>query len=553
MTATEMIARCMGLKKNWVTRNSKFTDWYNILKLEDVLEQEGMESVAANDPRTGFNLARHLIVNSIIAHKVEQEDMLPEEVAATSYMEGYVTKRWKEHEDRYGSAGKQGWLWHLVSWLLATGWYSVFSIVEDDKIWSEVWSPAEVFPDFAEEGMIEVAHIYSLSPAAANRKAKRMGWPLRSKIVGNIILYDHWDFDDNGNVANSIVLGTEFAKAPTVDIYLSKVGRLPVFTAPAGGLPDMGSLEVAKWQEHYGESIVATNESLSKNYNKMLSYLQQLMRDTSNPRYLELSSGESQILKAEDIFKRGAIFRGAPGESAGPMQTPAIPIELRQVIMDYQNMLQRGMFPWAVFGNIQQTMSYLAMASVASSSMQILSPYVNAIKGLLTNINNYWKDMILLNGLHPHKFKKPDNLPEEFTFDVQADIEIPGYLVQRATVARMLDPTFRLSTTTVMDRLFPEVKDPLKEQARVRKDDALSHPKAVLADSIIAFREQARLMRESQDNDSADIYEKLAASLEAELEGTQQAPEQPTREPIPEEIAREVLPTREFAAPEGEA
>jgi len=141
-------------------------------------------------------------------------------------------------------------------------------------------------------------------------------------------------------------------------------------------------------------------------------------------------------------------------------------------------------------------------------------------------------------------------------FDVQADIEIPGYLVQRATVARMLDPTFRLSTDTVMDRLFPEVRDSLREQAKVRKDDAMSHPKAVLVDMVIAYREQARILREKGLIDIAELYEKVAASVEAELSPQQQAAQQvrATRGAAPTErpeqaIMREVYPTREATAP----
>jgi hypothetical protein len=532
-----ILARCRTLKGEWSTRNAKFRKWYDVLRLKDELAQDGMESVVSNDPRTGYNLARHLLVNAIVAHKINQVGLEAEQITATSYLEEYITRQWQEHEYRYRASGKQGWIWNLVSWMMATGWVSVFSVVEGNRIWSEVWNPADVFPGYGEDGLVEAVHIYPVSAAAANYKARKMGASVQ--IRGSSTIYDYHWFDADGDVANCTILGTQYLKPPTKDVQLSKVHRLPVLCRAVGGLPDTGSIDT-NWQEHYGEALVATNEEMIKNYNKMLTYTQQLMRDTANPRWLELSNSENGILQAENLFKRGAIFRGAPGETVTPLPTPPIPVELRQLMLDYQNMIQRGAFPWSVFGNIQQQMSYLAMASVASASMQVLSPYVGALEGLLTDMDNYWVNVIRENKLAPDKYKPPAGMPVDSKFDVQVDIDIPGYLIQRATVARMLNPSFKLSTTTVMDKLFPEVSNPLQEQAGARKDDALNHPKAVMADSIIAYREQARVLREAGDADAAQVYEKLAASLEIELGG--QPPAQIPGQQVP---AREVAPTRE--------
>lgn len=550
LTPSEFTKKCTDLQAKWSTRNKKFLEWYDQLKLVNKLAQENMESVVSNDDRTSFNLARHLLNSSIIAHRINNEGMTVEQITATAYLEQYIERRWFDQETRYRQQGKQGFLWTLTSWLLTTGWYSVFSMVEDERIYSEVWNPGEVFPQFSDDGLISVPHIYSLTPAQANRKVKLMDWKVKEPFKSNVTLYDLWEFDDAGQIVNGIVLGKEFVKPITVDARLNnlKNPRLPVFTAPAGGLPDMGTLDEGAWQEHFGEAIVATNEQLSKNYNKMLTYTQQLVRDSANPRWLELSQSESGILDKTDIFKRGAIFKGQPGDSVQALQSPPIPIELRQAVMDYQNMMQRGSFPWAMFGNAQQQLSYLAMANVASSSMQTISPYAEALKGLLTDIDNYQADMLVSGGMKPHGYKMEGKLPETFEFSVQLDIEIPGYLVQRATISRMLDPNFRLSTTTVMDRMFPEIKNGMKEMAKARKDSALSHPKVILADTIIAIQEQAVAMREAGDAEAASIYDKLAQSLTSEMSG--QPATAPTGNPISTKM-NEVAPP-ELTSPEAQ-
>lgn len=558
MNAKDLISKCGKLKGNWRTRERKIKDWYKVLRLEDELKQEGMESVTSNDPRTGYNLGKHLMTSSIVADKINQEDLNPLEVESTSYLEGYVAKRWADEEKRYRRMGRQSFKGELIGLMLATGWYCVFSIVEEGRIWSEVYNPLEVFPEFgsADIGLVENAHIYTMKAAIANRKAKIMGWSIKRPFTHNTTLYDYWGFDDDGDVVNGIVLGQEFVKPLVKDPILSELGVLPLFISPVGGLPDRGTID-PKWQEHFGESLVATNEELTKNYNKMITFAQQLMRDTANPRWFEQSSGDTPILREEDLFKRGAIFRGAPNESVGPLAVPPIPVELRTMLFDYQNMLQRGLFPWAIFGNIQMQMSYLAMANIASAALQVLTPYMDAFRGLRSDINDYWIKLLTTTKYKPHKFIVPANMPEEVKFDVQADIDIPGYLVQRATVARMLDPTFRLSTETVMDKMFPEVRNPLKEQAKVRKDDAMMMPEAVMADAIIAFKEQARLLRAKvpPETDAAELYEKVAASLEARLSPEQAAVEQARTArqgaaPAEEAIMREVFPTREATAPQ---
>jgi len=532
MTPDQQKAKCVALRSKWSVRNKKFVEWYDMLKLTDVLKQENMESVATNDPRTGFNLGRHLLVSSIVSHRIDQDGLTAEEVMGTSYLERYVERRWLEQENRYRQAGKQGWLWTISSWLLTTGWYAVFAMVEQEKIYAEIWSPAETFPDYDNDGMSAVAHIYSVSPAMLAKKAKELGWTVEPARTITII-YDLWEFDEDGNVVNSIVVGSKYAKPPTVDSNLSELKKLPVLMAPAGGLPDTGSLDTSNWQAHYGEAIIATNEELVKNYNKMLSYIQQIARDSANPKWMHIGSSENAI-KLEDLFKRGAVFEGSPGDSLTPIGSPPIPIELRQAVMDYQNMVQRGSFPWTMFGNVQQQISYLAMANIAASSMQAISPYANSLRGLLNDVDDLWKGLLELTGFKPHNYKKPAILPLEYSFNVGLEIEIPGYLVQRATIARQLDPQFRLSTSTVMDKLFPEIKNSLVEQGKARKDLAMSNPKVLLAESIIAYKEQARLLKSSDnpdDSEIAGVYDKLVSSLEQELSATIQQPSQATGQP----------------------
>ncbi|KKN75150.1 hypothetical protein LCGC14_0383090 [marine sediment metagenome] len=542
-----IIDRCVTLKSNWSTRTKKFKDWYNILLLNNELEQEGMESVVTNDPRTGFNLARHLLTTMVISDRIPIDTLPPEFVPATSYLEDYVSRRWKDQEKRYRMIGRQSWLFDFVSWLLATGWYSIFSMVTDKEIWSEVWSPANSFPGFGPDGLVEHAHIYTLSPVASAKKLKVMGWTYPRPITGDITMYDYWAFDADANVTNSVVMESLFVKEPVVDKALTKLGTLPIFTSPAGGLPDMGSIKTGKvWQEHYGEAFVGTDEDLLLNYNKMRSFMQQAARTAAQPHWLELSSGDTPIATEELMDRWGSILHGGQGDSVTPLQSNPIPVELTNILFHYQNELQRGMFPAAVFGNVQQQISYLALANIATASMQTLTPYRDSTAGMRTDLNNYWIDMILMNRFRPHGFKLPENMPERLDrrFEVDADVEIPGLLVQKANIARIMNPKFRLPVTWITDRMFPEIKNALKSIADTRAEDAMMDPDAIKVSAIIGYREQARLFREANDIPTAELYEKLAKKKEAELELAQQPQVQPPggngASPIEQELSREL-------------
>jgi hypothetical protein len=540
MIPNDVVIRCTELKDLWSTRKMKFDDWYDIILLEDELEQEGVESVVSNDPRTSFNLAKHLLTSMTIADKIPTEGLPPEFITGTSYFEKFTQRQWKNQERRYRHMGRKTWQGEMVGWLLALGWYSVFAMVDEHRVWAEVWSPYECFPMFDNNGLCEHAHVYSLSPAVAKRKIKAMGWPINTDhwklnrwMKSDIIFYDLWFFDDDGDACNAVVVDGQFAKMPQKDLKVSKTGRLPIFTSAVGGLPDMGSIKPNKeWQKHYGEPLCATNEDITLQYNKMRSFVQQAARSAAEPHWLELSSGDSYIATEELMSQWGSVLHGSPGDMVTALQSTPIPIELTSALYLYQNEAARGSLPNSLFGILEKSMSYLSMANVAASAMQILLPYRDAIIGLRTDINNFWQDMILTNNFTPNGFILPKVLPEreEMLFEVSADIDIPGQLIQKATLARMMNPNYRLPQRYVTEKIFPDIQDPMGMMAEIRSEDSLMHPKAKLIDTITAFRDQAKLLRVAGNREAATMYEKAAQGMEQEL--TQVKTEMPEQQGI---------------------
>jgi len=241
-----------------------------------------------------------------------------------------------------------------------------------------------------------------------------------------------------------------------------------------------------------------------------MSFLMQLIRDTAQARWVEKGSGEPKV-KPEDIFKRGAVFHLGMGEDLAPVPMPPIPIELRAALMDVSAMRQKGALPDVLFGGVNGQISGYLMQQISGAAAHILKPYQEALKFLLEELCNDWIEDIRQYGFAPYDKKIPKaDLPR---VEIDLRLNIPGDVVQRATVARMLDPSFSISTQTVTDMLFPEIENPLAEQARVQRDRAMQHPIMSSLHLIEALRQRASMLAEAGDTETAALYSRAADTL----------------------------------------
>jgi len=518
MTAQEIISKCVELQQEWTVRNTEFKKWYDMLVMVDKLKEPNMESFVSNEPRTFFNLALHLLTPTELAFRIPLEALPPDAVESAQAVEQFLSQQvWRTLERNSLLCGRGGFLRELVSHLLITGWYSVFAVVTSEEVVAEVWNPAEVFPEFTSEGLVRVAHIFGLSAAAANRKIAQKGWQV-PRVAGATKLYDYWTIED-GVVCNAIVLGNELVK----DLTEEPLRKLPVYCAPVAGLPDRGAIVPGQdWRKRIGQSLLATNEHIYGYVNKLMTFMMQLIRDTAQPRWIEKTSGEPRV-KPEDIFRRGAVFHLGLNETLEPLASPAIPIELRALLFDIVAMRQKGSLPDALYGAVGERMSGYLMSQISGAAAHILRPYQQALQFLIEEMCNDWLEDIREYGLEPYGVRLPRRrLPR---VEVDFRLEIPGDLVRRATVARMLSPDFSLSVDTVTDMLFPEIRNPLAERAKVIKDKAYTHPVMVQLNLAEALQDRAQALEAVGNLETAEMYRRAAAAiLQAGAVGREEAP-----------------------------
>jgi len=95
MEEREIITDIGVLKNDWVTRNRKFREWYDMLTLKDNLKQEGLESVCANDPRTLYNLGHYLMTAGELHHIIPVSVDSPIELEKQAKCERALEYLWR--------------------------------------------------------------------------------------------------------------------------------------------------------------------------------------------------------------------------------------------------------------------------------------------------------------------------------------------------------------------------------------------------------------------------------------------------------------------------
>ena len=559
---SKIITRCNELARYWAPRNAKMKFWYRLIQMVDELKTEKMESFVGNDPRSMFNLILHML-DAPIPHRLRDLDVTDFEVAAAgATVSDYLEKAWADAQEQFRKSGpRQSLKRTAIGLLLATGWYSIFALNKDDGSGSfiDVWNPAQAFPMWdIEAGLSEVAHVYPMDAAKAKKLVKRIFASEISGIThGDVNIYDYWwleiadEWPFQRQVWNAVVVGNSLVK-----FEATRFKKIPVYVAPVGGLPDTGPLSEGtelsssynaggqvkgeRWKEEIGQSILATNENIYRVWNKWWSFSLQLLRDTAQPRVFERSRGGKVIVKPEDVFKRGAIFRGGPDDSVEFIGAPPMPLELRSTQLDLEAMMQRGGPSWAMYGNVTGQMTAYVMSQIAASANQVMRPFHQAVQDFTSDIDNDLLTDVRDRGINPYGFHWPQKLDKNTKVTAEYEVEIPGELIQKATVARMLDPQFALSYSYVVNRLFPDIKNPLQERARRLADQAELSPETAIIAQVRYYRMQAAFLSKS-DAEAARLYELAAEAAEAQITPAQQ---QPARGPIGNRP--EGLPTTEM-------
>ena len=509
--------------ENWYTaRNKKFAEWYNLLAMTDELEQKNMESFVGNDPRTTWNMATFLLQPKPFIHTVTstEGEVLPDETKdATVFIQQFFSRQWDKINESDLKRGKNTWFWNFIGLLIGTGWYAVPNMTNPDgKMVVDYYNPATIYPDFSddpEEGLLRLARVRVVSATQAMRTIKREGWLPAGQMHGRIVEGHLWKKDEMGMILHGVIMGNKVVKPIEA---VPGLFTIPIIVGATGGIPSFSN-NAEDELANRGQSILATNASIYKNFNKQQTFMQQLLRDTANPRVKVTQMGNNPIIgHPDEWYARGAFFKVGPNEDIAVIPQPGIPVELTQMLFGLRNQMQRGGFSDLTFGNILQEVSAVLVTLSSEAAQQLITPFHNVVMFAVSEVTNGWYRTFIDNpGLRPDSWKELDLAGLEQTRIVSTySIKIPGDLSNRINLAKALNPRLELPLDMVIEQFLPEIQNIVEAISKVESEKARAHPsyQSIL---LVQAMDRAALRVAEDAPEMAEMFRAVSSNIRSQL------------------------------------
>ncbi len=517
--AEDIRTEVVNLQRVWQPRSAAFREWYNLIRQHNNLHQPGMESVISPDPRASYNMARWLLTPRPGSFVVDTEGMTEGQATSVGVIERYVDRQLALNVRRTRGGINRPVMSRVIDLMLATGWIAIGSAPTPDGWVIEAFNPAQLYPEYGAQGqLLRVGRMYQSSGPEINAMIARNGWSTPKHRLDRRQWWIHslWKMTEFGPVHGVVVGNNHVAKPMTLEPHFS---RIPMYVVPVGGLPDDGSISgTNNWRGEVGQSFLAPLLDIQNNYNKMLTYMQQLLRDTANPRWVERVRGES-VVDPDRLWERGAVFTMEPEEDLFPIPTPPLPPELRGHEFEIRNMIQRVSFSDASMGNITTQINGFLLNQVTAQAKQSLSPFFDGVREVVGDMATTNIAIMRALGMPLGREGFP-SLPDQVFLDFKYDVRVPGDFLQRVSAARTANPEFRLSKSLLMDELFPEVSSVQRELSRIQTEDALENP---VFKQLLVVRELARASQEARKNNDvefAQLLDRAADLIESQFGGS---------------------------------
>ncbi len=526
-TALDIKQKIATLQRDWSVRDAQFKEDYKLLTFQDVDKKAKVETVESNEPRTFFNTALHMLTAQPLTHRLAR---LNTDWPVENYIavEKKLRASWQQIDRTQRRAGRDFWSKELGAWLLLTGWGVVQAVIDSNEVTiSEVWNPIEVYPDFGSDGIITCAHVYVISAAVAMDKIKRNKWKAPTfPYSGNVTVYDYFT-KDGDDVIHAIIFNDDFVVAPeTINDIVGT--EIPVIICLTGGIPDNGSLSsVVESRKIRAQGILAANREEYRNYNRQLSFVQHVARQAAQAKWKEHTKGGRVVATAEQLEKYGEVFSYGEGEDLNAIETPPIPPEIRELILSTEARMQRGAFPYIMYGGIQSGVSGFAANQLISAARQVLQPYDETLRFIAEEVDYRW-----LTAMKDRKLSDYELVPKNIAVEVGHDLALPSDMANRVTMSRMLTSEKRiLSHRSILDKVM-EVKDSDAEIDAITKEESMERPEVQEVELIQALGLEAEHLRKQGNRELSSLFLALSKLLRKNLLGEEtEAQKQPVGRP----------------------
>ncbi len=507
------------LKRDWFTRNRQMRDWYSLLLMVDTLSARGMESYVSNEPQTFYNMAHYLLTKGTISHTISLPSESPADLDKRALFDQACRYMWSEADRWRQLGGQQPFIDELGFYMLVTGWYSVVGQVDKQTglLKAQVWSPATVYPRFANNRMTECVHSYTTTKIEVVTKARQNGWNYNptGNLEGNVNLDDYFFWDDQGQLFNDILVDDKDVTGivPRPEIMLA--------VSPVAGFPDRGSLttNTTDFPKRLGRSIFAVNSNVVLVFNKWKTLLTQSLRDSVQGITEEFST--EAVATPQSLRERGAFYHYNVNDPGLKRVEPIpIPIEVQVQLQEIRRELQKGFFSDAVYGMIGTESGYGLERMATSSANQILYPYMDSKHFIISELDKFFlenkktsnKTFQILGKVTG--ILKSTDIPDPLNVIVESEVATPKDWLERGTITGMLTGT--LDEDSIITEIL-HMKDPQGIKRKKQLDRVLNSPTSLLIQQISAYYFHADYLESRGDTKQAQLFRKAAQMMEAQF------------------------------------
>ena len=460
--------------------------------------------------------------------------------------------------------GQGYWLRELAYWILS-GWYSVFSVVQQGKegveFIADLWDPITVYPEWSNNKLTKCIRSYETDKRSALMMASdfyKKGLVFeftepkdedRPKVI------NYW-LNDRGKIYNAIMLNGQVIKNVTEE---KNFDHIPIFIGTVG-IPERTSPD---WQVRLGENIIASARDMFEYENTMATLMATILAETAYPNIVTFTESGAPAVKAEEVKKGyGNVLALRLRDRIELLKHASTPEEVNFLLAWVGKQKQKATFSDAVYGGMPGfEISGFALSQFLASLKYRIGPYLTTMQYTISNISSelmsQYRDgkfkKVTLSTVNPLEMRKGlffvedferGDVPKSLYVDVTIPITSAIDKTQQILYARQaLQPPQLISRETIWDEIL-DIQDSEQEYARIIQDQTLELPVVKQIMVIEQLREREKFYRSQGRIVEADALARYITQLELQLGGGKPQTGQPTGMPP------EVLPPEMQQSPD---
>jgi len=248
---------------------------------------------------------------------------------------------------------------------------------------------------------------------------------------------------------------------------------------------------------------------------------------------IDQTMGRRGVISAADI---GKIVHLDLNESVHELVRQSMAADFGQVQAGLDQMQQRSLFPWTMFGQTPFDLSGVALEQLNAAAITVIGPAQEAIEfaktvislGWLAEFKRRWSGTgttIRVTGIFENKSRSlvltPEDVPERPNVVVKKAIDLAADKITKANIARLLRPQGDLAPYEYIADEIMEFQDPDLFRDRIIDDAVYQDPGVVEALNLVALDEMAEAAKQ-------EGHERKAAILRSAFERRNAAFGQPS-------------------------